>query len=204
MSPWPAPGRGRAKVGPSAARANAWCRIQGDGSAWLHSPQVAIAASLSLNESFSWSPQLGGRDVIVRSCPFQEETDWTENFPRPGSAHQVGAPTGMCSGASCCCHWGVGGSPQPEAVLWVTGDVSRPCSSHSQACPWSRPFAACRAIATGGALFCFGFLFLAEFPSTCLCPEVNFFLKRQFLNQINKEMGGILGPALCPRRCLQD
>ena len=81
------PQRGQSQVGPAAARANARCRIQGDGCAWLHSPQVAIAASLSLSlsiSSFSWSPQLGGRDVIVRSCPCEEETDRTENFPSPG------------------------------------------------------------------------------------------------------------------------
>lgn len=101
------------RYGPSATRVNARCRIQGDGSAWLHSPQVAIAASLPMS-SFSWSPQPGGRDVIVCSCPCEEETDWTENFPGPGSAHRIGAPMGTWPDVSCCLQWGVGVGPHSQ------------------------------------------------------------------------------------------
>lgn len=54
----------------------------------------------------------------------------------------------------------------------------------------------CPAAAIGGACV------LAEFSSHCLYPEVNFPIETFFLNQINKEMGGIFSFALCPWRYL--
>lgn len=60
LQEWEEPGARSALPLPQKAR----CRIQGDGSAWLHSPQVAIAACLPTN-SISRSPQLGGTALFA-------------------------------------------------------------------------------------------------------------------------------------------
>lgn len=41
-------------------------------------------------------------------------------------------------------------------------------------------------------------------PRVLACALKRIFPRDTFLNQINKDMGGILGPALGPKRCLQD
>lgn len=90
-------------------RWNAWCRIQGDGSAWLHSPQVAIAASLPMSSS-SWSPQLGGTSLFAPARARRRLTG-QRTFWGPGSTHQVGAPRSTGPDASGCLQWGTGVGP---------------------------------------------------------------------------------------------
>lgn len=110
------------RVGPSAARANAWCRIQGDGSAWLHSPQVAIAASLSLSMraspgALSWE---GGTSLFAPARSRRRLTG-QRTFPARG-LHAKWVHPWACARMPLAASTGVwGGSPQPGGVLWVTG-----------------------------------------------------------------------------------
>lgn len=125
---------------PSAPQQKVRSRVQGDGSAWLHSPQVAIAACL-LAASAGASTS---REVIAHSCPCEEETDTQRTFSGPGPL-----TTWVLPG-----HYLEWDADRVPLGAW---EMSRPWSSRSPACPWNHPgvcLPASQSVDTGGA--CFG------------------------------------------------